>query len=107
MTGELYCPNCLEERQQRILYAARQPVCVLCGNTNLVPDNDSACRRDSLTAEMILADPAASHWLTGALKSALLRDPVDAANDAEVLAYILDRHCRLLLQQIPPNGGKL
>lgn len=107
MNGELYCPNCLEERKQRILYAVRQPVCVLCGTHNLVPENDSACQRDALTAELIMADPAASHWLTGALKSALLRDPVDAANDAEVLAYILDRHCRLLLQQSLPSGRQL
>jgi hypothetical protein len=106
MNTELHCPNCLEERKQRILYAARQLMCVVCGNTNLVPENDSASQREALSAEMILADPAASHWLTGALKSALLRDPVDAANDAEVLAYILDRRCRLLLQQPAPNGGK-
>ncbi|SRR6266481_531773 len=106
MNSELHCPTCLSDRKQRILYAARQPMCVICGNTNLIPETEPACQREALTAEMILADPAASHWLIVAIKSALLRDPVDAANDAEVLAYILDRHCRLLLQQPAPNGGK-
>ncbi len=37
----------------------------------------------------ILDDPAASRWLKEALRSALKRDPVDAANDAEVLATLL------------------
>ena len=47
--------------------------------------------------EEILADPAASFWLRAALRSALARDPVDAANDAEVLARLLNRHCRSIL----------
>ena len=37
----------------------------------------------------ILDDPGASDWLKEALRSALKRDPVDAANDAEVLATLL------------------
>lgn len=41
----------------------------------------------------IAADPSASYWLQGSLKSALQRDPVDAANDAEVLAAILNAKC--------------
>ncbi len=44
--------------------------------------------------EEILRDPAGSLWLKDALRSALARDPVDAANDAEVLARLLDRRCR-------------
>ena len=48
--------------------------------------------------EEILADPAASFWLRAALRSALARDPVDAANDAEVLARLLDRRCRSILK---------
>ena len=52
-------------------------------------------RNDNLpTIEEVLRDPAASFWLKGALRSALVRDPVDAANDAEVLAELLDRRCR-------------
>ena len=47
----------------------------------------------------ILRDPAASFWLTNALRLALERDPVDAANDAEVLARLLDRRCRKVLNE--------
>ena len=49
--------------------------------------------------EEVLRDPAASFWLKDALNSALARDPVDAANDAEVLARLLDRRCRQILGQ--------
>jgi hypothetical protein len=48
--------------------------------------------------EEILDDPAASGWLKAALRSALSRDPVDVANDAEVLAKVLDRWCRQILK---------
>ena len=41
------------------------------------------------SAEQVLDDPSASHWLKVVLQSALTRDSVDAANDAEVLAEIL------------------
>ena len=37
----------------------------------------------------VLADPAASRWLKGALSSALDRDPVDAERDALELARLL------------------
>jgi hypothetical protein len=46
----------------------------------------------------VMGDPTASSWLKDALRSALARDPVDAANDAEVLALLLDRHCRSILR---------
>jgi hypothetical protein len=49
------------------------------------------------TIEAVLSDPAASSWLCQALRSALSRDPVDAANDSEVLARLLDRRCRQIL----------
>ena len=45
----------------------------------------------------ILADPAASNWIKVALVSALDRDPVDAANDAEVLARVLASRCQRIL----------
>jgi hypothetical protein len=51
------------------------------------------------TIEEVLRDPSASFWLKAALRSALGRDPVDAANDAEVLARLLDRRCRLMLRE--------
>lgn len=37
----------------------------------------------------ILDDPGTSYWLKHALAAALTRDPVDASNDAELLAAIL------------------
>ena len=49
--------------------------------------------------EEVLNDPAASFWLKAALRSALSRDPVDAANDAEVLARLLDARCRSIFWQ--------
>jgi hypothetical protein len=39
----------------------------------------------------LVSDPGVSFWLRDALLSALQRDPVDAANDAEVLFAVLDR----------------
>jgi hypothetical protein len=43
--------------------------------------------------ETILSSPATSTWLKNALASALGRDPVDAVNDAELLATVLrNRH---------------
>ena len=59
--------------------------------------NDPFKAEDLPEIEEILADPAASFWLQAALRSALARDPVDAANDAEVLARLLNRHCRSIL----------
>jgi hypothetical protein len=37
----------------------------------------------------ILSGPGTSTWLKNALTSALDRDPVDAVNDAELLAMVL------------------
>jgi len=37
----------------------------------------------------ILSGPGTSHWLKNALTAALDRDPVDAVNDAELLAMVL------------------
>jgi hypothetical protein len=51
------------------------------------------------TIEEVLRDPSASFWLKAALRSALARDPVDAANDAEILARLLDRRCRSILRE--------
>ena len=61
--------------------------------TNDLPD-------DLPSIEEVLRDPAASLWLRNALRAALVRDPVDAANDAEVLARLLDRRYRSILSQL-------
>jgi hypothetical protein len=50
------------------------------------------------TSDQILADPSASFWIKDALRSALPRDPVDAANDAQVLAQVLDARCEETLK---------
>jgi len=44
----------------------------------------------------VLADPGASDWLKTALTTALDRDPVDATNDAEILAGLLARNLDLI-----------
>lgn len=44
-----------------------------------------------------LRDPAASRWFRSSLASAMERDPVDAANDAEVLYRVLDRQAQRAL----------
>ena len=46
------------------------------------------------TSHEILADPQASEWLKWALKSATDRDPIDALNDALVLAATLEERLR-------------
>jgi hypothetical protein len=60
---------------------------------------------DLPSIEDILRDPAASLWLTAALRTALERDPVDAANDAEVLFRVLDARLRTLLEQLRNAPG--
>lgn len=54
-----------------------------------VMDAAAAPLQDALTAETLMASPSASFWLRGCVASALERDPVDAANDAELLACVL------------------
>lgn len=44
-----------------------------------------------------LADPAASTCLKTALRSALRRDPVDAAHDSAILAQLLGQRCDAIL----------
>ena len=44
----------------------------------------------------VLNDPHTSDWLRNALRSALERDPVDVANDAEYLRNILTQRLERL-----------
>lgn len=39
----------------------------------------------------VLQDPVTSRWLKAALEKALTRDPVDALNDALLLAVLVER----------------
>ena len=59
-------------------------------------------RRSSLPyIGAVLADPTASQWLKTALRDALTPDPVDAADDAEMLAALLcDRADRTLSRRL-------
>lgn len=38
------------------------------------------------TTSELLADPGATHWLKNAIRELERRDPIDAMNDAELLA---------------------
>lgn len=40
--------------------------------------------------DQVLSDPGTSYWLRDALRAAMVRDPVDASNDAQVLARLLE-----------------
>ena len=53
-------------------------------------------------ADVVLADPATSYWLKSAIEAALERDPVDALNDALVLAAVLDGRLREYLELDDP-----
>jgi hypothetical protein len=62
-----------------------------------------AVQSASPTADDILTDPAASDWLKSSLQSAVARDPVDALNDALVLAAALEDRLRHVLGLFEPN----
>lgn len=94
----LHCPACLHERGVLIQYASRQTHCAVCESENLEPLHIADDAQDLPGTEEVLRDPSASRWLKDALRSALLRDPVDAANDAEMLARLLDRQSRMVLK---------
>ena len=55
-----------------------------------------------LTIVGVLNDTTSSTWLKASLMAAAVMDPVDVANDAEVLAGLLVRRCDEWLA----NGGK-
>lgn len=65
---------------------------------NKVTDmNSKAFLKANQAVTAVLKDPAASDWLKATLRSALSRDAVDAANDAELLADILRARADALL----------
>jgi 3'-phosphoadenosine 5'-phosphosulfate (PAPS) 3'-phosphatase len=93
MSGIRYCPTCLRAIDEGSYYAQQQSECADCQSKESCLERDD----DGPSVEQVLADPAASSWIKQALESALPRDPVDAANDAEVLARLLDSRCRRIL----------
>ncbi len=50
----------------------------------------------SLDVQAVLTSPTASPWLKNALQAALQRDPLDAADDAVLLAAVLANRCSAL-----------
>ena len=54
-----------------------------------------------LRPETYLADPGYSWWFKDALRSALERDPVESANDAQILANILRDYADQILREQP------
>jgi 3'-phosphoadenosine 5'-phosphosulfate (PAPS) 3'-phosphatase len=92
MSGTRYCPKCFHASGEVIYYAHQQSECAVCHSTQLEswPELDNQVP----SLEQVLADRAASSWIKQCLRSALARDPVDAANDAEVLACLLDKRCQ-------------
>lgn len=46
----------------------------------------------------VVQDPSTSNWLRLALQDAMVRDPVDAANDAETLGSILTMRAELAIR---------
>jgi hypothetical protein len=93
----LHCPVCLRERGELIYYASRQKHCAVCQSESLELLELADHKQAAFGIDDVLRDPAASFWLKDSLRSALSRDPVDAANDAEVLAQQLDRRCHSIL----------
>lgn len=53
--------------------------------------NGSEGAAQSPTLEDVIASPATSFWLLASLQTAVLRDPVDAVNDAELLLQLLQK----------------
>jgi hypothetical protein len=46
----------------------------------------------------LVSSPSTSRWLKTALETALVRDPVDVAQDAEFLSDLLGRRCDALMK---------
>lgn len=55
------------------------------------------------SVQHVLTDGTSSEWLKSALQAALQRDPVDALNDALLLAGVLEERLRLLFDLTEPE----
>ena len=69
-----------------------------------MPDVSIFSNVDSVAAadayiEAVRTDPSCSRWLCEALTTALARDPVDAANDADALSMILEMRAKAMLHE--------
>jgi hypothetical protein len=54
----------------------------------------------------VLSSPSSSFWLTTSLRTALSRDPVDAARDAELLAQLLSARVQAVLVEATKSKGQ-
>jgi hypothetical protein len=71
------------------------------------PDGAVTTARLRARISELLAAPDASRWLKAALSTALVRDPVDAAGDAEVLADLLDLLAHAVLREGPEGAATI
>lgn len=86
---ELIRDRCYADALGRLEALYEIPPCVACGE----PGDEYRCQEAAPSVTEILADPTASYWLKDAIREALARDCVDAANDAEMLARVLAARC--------------
>ena len=66
----------------------------------LMTQNDSD-KQTGLTIQQVINDATSSTWIKTSLIAALHRDPVDAANDADILAHLLSKRCLEYLSTHP------
>ncbi len=58
-----------------------------------------------ITIDEILNDPTTSDWLKSSLRGALVRDPLDVTNDAEILFLVLSvRLGEMFTNALASNG---
>ncbi len=55
------------------------------------------------SVEAVIEDPASSYWLKASVQTAIQRDPVDALNDALLLAAVLDQRLREVMELDPSD----
>ncbi len=65
-----------------------------------IPDKPLAEMSADEAYIFILGDPTAHHWLKDALFAAWHLDPVDASNDADVMAMVLTKKCDELSERL-------
>jgi hypothetical protein len=91
-------PANFKEAVRRVIDGAS---CIGCRHSHLLREpsaGGNGLEAELPSIEVILADMATSGWMKQALLGALPRDPVDAANDAELLYHLLDRRCRQIFE---------
>ena len=83
-----------EEQKQRCVLLTR----ALHRQRNELPEGQIDSEVQAPTVHAVMGSPTSSNWLKVSLETALARDSVDAASDAEVLADVLGHRCDVELQ---------